>query len=82
MYCHYYQAHIQRKETWFFVAILRSCEYVAFDRTFDTAAGIFEFFVAPAYEERFCAIMEFFKEEGIASKVVKLPNRLQQHPVL
>lgn len=52
-YCSYYQAHIKRPYCWFLVAVLRSFEHVAFDRTIDKNNSIFEFFVPHDTEKYF-----------------------------
>lgn len=75
-YCSYYQAHIKKEESWFFVAALRSFEHTAFDRTLDKATSLFEFYVPQVTEHTFVGIMEYFTELGIVSELKKLPNRL------
>ena len=75
LYSLYYQAHVDKVQTWQVTAILRSYEHVAFDRTLDTATGLIEFFVAPAYEAVFLEVMHYFIEKGLVSNLVKLPNR-------
>lgn len=72
----YFQAQISQKATSFFVATLRSFEHIAFDRSFDVQAGIFEFFVAPDREKEFIALMQWYEAQGIVHNVRKLPNRL------
>lgn len=78
MNCHYYQAHVFRADCWFFVALLRSFEHVAFDRTLDLEASIFEFFVPQEMEQQFLSIMSYFQKKGIVSHLTSLPNRLAQ----
>lgn len=75
-YCLYYQAHIEEKECWFLVAIFRSFEHLAFDRTIDKEASVFEFFVPVGNEETFIQIMEFLSKKGVVKDFKKLPNRL------
>lgn len=75
-FCSYYQAHIDIPKTWFFVAMLRSHEHVAFDRTIDTKSGLFEFFVPEDTEHLFHEFIAYFQKEGIVSNLVKLENRL------
>ncbi len=77
-YCSYYQADIERKQTWFFVAVLRSFEHLCFDRTLDKKTGTFEFFVPPKLEPYFLEVMEHMVKSGIASNFKKLENRLSQ----
>lgn len=77
-YCSYYQAHIPSKTCWLFVAILRSCEHVAFDRTVDVQGSCFEFFVPAEMEPVFLQIMRWLGEQGFATNLIKLPNRLQE----
>lgn len=74
----YYQAIVERSSCWYVVAILRSFEHTAFDRTIDIATSKFEFFVPTSMEEPFCAIMEHFKQQGLVSELVKLPNRITE----
>lgn len=76
MYCLYYQAQVQEKYCWFFVAILRSFEHLAFDRTLDKTSSTFEFFVPQENESYFLSVMEYFKNQEIISNLNKLPNRL------
>lgn len=75
-YCLYYQAHIVRPQVWFFVAILRSFDHVAFDRTYNVAESVFEFFVPAAMEPYFLEIMDFLHKEGVVNTLTKMPNRL------
>jgi len=74
--CLYYQAHINKKDCWFFVAIFRSFEHLAFDRTLDKTSSLFEIFVSPSQQKLFEAIMAGFKKEGVVLDFKKLPNRL------
>lgn len=82
MYCSYYQAHVTRDRAWNFVALLRSYEHIAFDRTFDKEQSIFEFFVPSAQEDHFVAIMHLLEKKGLVGNITKLPNRLEieNHP--
>lgn len=75
-YSQYYQAHVKTKECCFFVAILRSCEHLTFDRTFDTKASIFEFLVPEKNEAAFLNLMNYFIKNNIVTDLKKLPNRL------
>jgi hypothetical protein len=52
-YCVYYQADVTRHKCWFLVAVLRSFENIAFDRTLDKQSSVVEFFVAPDRELEF-----------------------------
>ena len=76
IYSTYYQANVVRNQTWFFVAILRSFENMAFDRALDKQQGLFEFFVAPGLEQDFIELMNYFKGIDIVTNIKKLPNRL------
>lgn len=76
MYCLYYQAHVNEKDCWYLVAILRSFEHLVFDRTFDKKNSIFEFFVPDDLDSYFLDIMSYFERESIISQLKKLPNRL------
>ena len=76
-YCYYYQAQVKKAQTWFLVAILRSFEHLAFDRTLDKSNAMFEFFVPPALEPFFLQLMKHFQDNGIILYLEKLPNRLQ-----
>ncbi len=75
-YCSYYQARVVEKDCWFLVAIMRSFEHLAFDRTFDKGTSTFEFFVPQDLEQTFLELMDFFKAEGIVQELCSLPNRL------
>lgn len=76
-YSKYYQAVVQKEKTWFFTAALRSYEDLAFERTFDPSTATFEFFVSPDYQQDFLDFISYFKEVGIVSQFVELPNRFQ-----
>lgn len=75
-YCSYFQALVSKKDTWFFVATLRSYNYMMFDRTLDINKGLFEFFVPQDYEQQFVKVMEYYVRSGIVKNLEKLPNRL------
>ncbi len=75
-FCQYYQARVMRKECWFFVGIMRSLEHMSFDRTFDLATSLFEFFVPASMEDQFLSIMDYFQKQGVVHDLKKLPNRL------
>lgn len=75
-YCSYFQALVAKKDTWFFVATMRSNEHLMFDRTHDAERGLFEFFVPSDNEERFVRLMHWYQEQGIITEFKKLPNRL------
>ncbi|MCK5632388.1 hypothetical protein KAH94_01445 [bacterium] len=74
--CLYYQAHLEKKDCWFFVAILRSFEHLAFDRTLDKKTSLFEIFVIPSEKLFFEKLMKRFQEIGIVLDFQELPNRL------
>ena len=78
MYGLYYQAKVDPAKCWYFVAILRSFEHLAFDRTYDKQESIFEFFLPPGNEKTFLELMDYFQHEGIVSQLCALPHRLQQ----
>ena len=81
-YCKYYQARIKKEDCWFFVAALRSCEHVAFDRTIDKAKSLFEFFVPVDTEKYFLQLMEYFQRCEIATDLTELPNRLKNEELI
>lgn len=76
MSCLYYQAHIEKKRCWFFVALFRSFEHLAFDRTLEKETSLFEFFVPSDMQSFFEHLMKHFQEIGVVSNFEKLPNRL------
>lgn len=76
-YCEYYQAHVKREGCGMLVSVLRSFEHVAFDRTIDKAASIFEFFVPAGQEATFLEIMAYFQKEGLVVDLIKKENRLK-----
>ncbi len=76
MYCAYYQGYVVKEQTWFLVAVLRSYEHLAFDRTFDKQRGLFEFFVPVELEHFLVTLLGHMRELGVVSSFVKLPNRL------
>lgn len=77
----YYQAEVDPALTWYFVAILRSFEHIAFDRTKDVETGTFEFFVPIDTEHFFNDIMLHFQQEAIVTNLRKLTNRLIDEPL-
>lgn len=74
--CLYYQAHIDKQRCWFFVAVLRSFEHMAFDRTLDKATSLFEIFVPHAAQAMFENIMRELSTQDIVIDWQNLPNRL------
>ncbi len=76
MYCSYYQARVTEKESWFLVALLRSFEHLAFDRTYDKSTATFEFFVPHDNERIFLELLEYLKKQGVILSVTALSNRL------
>ena len=75
-YSSYYQAHVDRSLCWYVIAILKSYEHLAFDRTIDTATNLFEFYVPEAREQEFIRLMNYFQTQRLVSDLKKLPNRL------
>ena len=75
--CLYYQANINRSECWFFVAVLRSMEHLAFDRTLDKDSSLFEFFVPHTARPFFENMMKAFEQSGVVLSWKSLPNRLK-----
>ncbi|KKP29297.1 MAG: hypothetical protein UR12_C0010G0014 [candidate division TM6 bacterium GW2011_GWF2_30_66] len=75
-YCLYYQAHVKKELCWFMVAVLRSCEHVAFDRTISKADSVFEFFVPELMQKYFEEIMACFLKDGVITYCKQLDNRL------
>lgn len=76
MYCLYFQARVVEKECWFLVALLRSFEHLAFDRTVDRATSTFEFFVPEGNEKPFRELMTYLLSIGVLETFEQLPNRL------
>jgi len=74
-YCQYYQSKVKPSETWFFVAAIRSCENLVFDRTFDVHSGTFEFLVPENFENEFLKFMNYMESRDIISDLKKLDNR-------
>lgn len=74
MYCTYYQATLDRKMTWFVTGALRNEPGWAFDRTLDAKANLFEFLVAPNFEDEFVSFMNYFEKRGYVSDLAKLEN--------
>lgn len=60
----YYQACVKKKDCWFFVAILRSFEHLAFDRTIDKRESRLEFFVPVNLRGTFEEVMAWFEKKG------------------
>ena len=76
-YCFYYQAHVKKELCWFLVAVLRSYDHMAFDRTIDKAGSVFEFFVPPLMQKYFEEVMTFFLKEGVITYFKQMDNRLE-----
>lgn len=77
-FCSYFQARIEREQTWLFVALLRSNEHLCFDRTLDTQQGLFEFFVPEKNVSRFITLMRGFEAMHLLTDLQALPNRLAE----
>ncbi len=75
-YCSYYQAIVDRTSTWFVVAVLKSFEHMALDRTLENETGLFEFFVPISTEKYFLDVMEYLIAQGYVYDLKKMPNRL------
>lgn len=75
-YSAYFQAVIPPSASWFITGALRSCEYMAFDRTLDVRGHIYEFFVPYCLAEEFVALMSEFQQQGLVVNLKQLPNRL------
>jgi hypothetical protein len=78
LYCAYWQAEVVREQTWFLVAVVRSYEYLAFDRTLDKKKNIFEFFVPIQGEVSFIKLLARLQEKGVILTYRKLENRIAQ----
>jgi len=76
-YCLYFQAHIEPKNCWFLIAVLKAEEHVAFVRTCDTNASIVEFFVPESMQDHFLHTIDRLKTKGIVDSVVQMPNRIK-----
>lgn len=76
-YCPYYVANVDRHQSYYFVAIIKAFDNMVFDRTIDVEHSLFEFFVAPAYEQLFLDVMATFEAQGLVKNLRKLPNRLE-----
>jgi hypothetical protein len=75
-FCCYYQAKVVREQAWFFVAIVRSCEHMMFDRTVDVTTSKFEFFVPQDMVEKFLSTMCVLEQLGVVTELTKSKNRL------
>ena len=75
-YCVYYQALVDKPLCWYVVAILKSYEHLAFDRTLDISTNLFEFYVPPAREQEFVDLMTYFQDQQLIKGLKKLSNRL------
>jgi hypothetical protein len=76
-YCLYYQAKVNKPDTGFLTATLRSFEHLCFDRSLNKEAFLFEFFVPAQFEQSFLELMYFYEQQNMISDLKKLPNRLQ-----
>jgi len=77
--CLYYRAYVLKKDCWFLVAILRSFEHMAFDRTIDKESSLFEFYVPRSNQRCFLELMDYFQKNGLVLDLKECTNRLQ-HP--
>ena len=77
VYCKYYQAKVVKQDTWFLVAVLKSHEHLAFDRTLDKALGIFEFFVPSERQKEFLQVMKNLMDAKIIEDLKLMDNRLK-----
>lgn len=75
-YCPYYTAFVDKKFCWYVVAILKSYEHLAFDRTLDTESNLFEFYVTPAREQEFLDLLHYFEQNYLIHDLKKCTNRL------
>ncbi len=75
-YCLYYRAKIKKELCWLVTSTLRYSEHLAFDRCYDKKNSIFEFFVAPDFNDVFLSIMKKFEKHGVSSDLEQMPNRL------
>lgn len=81
-YCYYYTAHIVREQAWFFVAIMRSCEHISFDRTLNKQESIFEFFVPTDTQKTFLGIIKKLVQYGIVTEMHQEENRLEHSDIV
>jgi hypothetical protein len=77
MYSKYYQAKSLKHMTWFVFGTFRNEENVAFGRTLDKTNSLLEFFVAPAYEDKFLKIMNYLIDKGYIFELKEMENRLK-----
>jgi len=80
--CLYYQAHVDKKMTWFVVATLKSQENIQFDRTINAEKSIFEFFVPAEVESQFLIVIHKLIETGYVSNLQKMENRLSKEELV
>ena len=73
----YYQVMVPRDRIWFVTGCLRNEDHWTFDRALEGTTNVLEVFVAPSYEEAFCALMDFFRMNGEIFSYEKLPNRFE-----
>lgn len=76
-YSVYYRGKVERELCWKFVGILRSFEYIAFDRTYSVEDSVFEFFVPAEFQQDFEYVMKYFEENGLLTELQQLPNRIE-----
>lgn len=76
-FCLYYTARLDRSRCWLVSSLLRGTEHIAFDRAYDPAESIFEFFVPHAMESVFLEVMAYLEKIQAVSELVEKPNRLK-----
>lgn len=74
-FCLYYRARVEKRLCWFVSSAVRGTEHVAFDRAYDVAESIFEFFVPAAMEPMFLQVMEYLEKRAAVTELTKIDNR-------
>ena len=62
---------------WFFSAVLKSIEHVAFDRTLDPARGEVELFIAPDAVKEIDSFLHEMRSRGVVTSYASAANRLK-----
>lgn len=78
----YYIVFVIPEKMWFFSALLKSMEHMAFDRTLDPALGQVELFIAPDAVHDIEAFLHNMRFRGVVTAYSVGTNRLQKLRVL
>ena len=77
-YSSYFQSSVKKELCWLLSSTLKFNEHIAFDRSVDGRSDLFEYFVAPDYEDYFIEMMRELESIGAISNLKKMKNRFEK----